>query len=73
MKSFSFESFIFRDFKINTLITDHNKVDHENLLNSNDCLIQNTLPTRVTPTTKSCLDHWIGCNELYTQTIERTK
>ena len=72
LKSLSYETFIFGDFNINTLITDNDKVNYENLLNSFDCKIQNTLPTRVTPTTKSCLDHWIASDELYTQTIETT-
>ena len=72
LKSLSYEIFIFGDFNINTLITDKDKVNYGNLLNSYDCKIQNTLPTRVTPTTKSCLDHWIASDELYTQTIETT-
>ena len=72
LNSLSYESFIFCDFNINTLITDNDKVNYEKLLNSYDCKIQNTLPTRVTPTTKSFLDHSIAGDELCTQTIETT-
>ena len=70
LESLSCESFISGDFNINTLITYNNKVNIENLLNSYDCKIQNTLPSSITPTTKSCLDHWIAGNEMYMQTVE---
>ena len=49
---------IFSDFNIETL-KESAKKQYENLLAAYDFEIQNTLPTRVTPNSRSCLDYII--------------
>ena len=63
---------IFGDFNIDTLKESAEKKQYENLLAAYDFEIQNTLPTRVTPYSRSCLDHMITSSFLKTNTIPTT-
>ena len=72
INSFIHESIIFGDFNIDTLKTD---CDHENyvsLLNAYDFQLKNFEPTRVTPKSRTCIDHMISQNDILTETVKTT-
>ena len=71
-KSLKYESFIFGDFDIDTLKDETNNNRYENILNANDLAVQNSEPTRVRPTSKTCLDHFISSSPIDTITLKTT-
>ena len=70
LKSLKYESFLFGDFNTDTLKNETNINRYENILNANE--IQNSEPTRVTPTSKTCLDHFISSSPTDTITLKTT-
>ena len=72
LKSLKYESFLFGDFKIDTLKNETNFNRYENILNAYDLAVQNSEPTRVTPTSKTCLDHFISSSPTNTITLKTT-
>ena len=72
LKSLKYESFLFGDFNINTPIDETNKNRYENILKAYDLAVQNSEPTRVTPTSKTYLDHFISSSPTYTITLKTT-
>ena len=59
----------FGDFNIDTLVESEEMKDYENLLTAFDYRKQNILPTRVTPTSATCLDHVIASISVSTETV----
>ena len=72
LKTLKGEKTIFGDFNIDTLNEHKDKTDYTSLLASYDFQVQNCLPTRVTPTSKTCLDHLITERTVNTETIQTT-
>ena len=66
------ETLLFADFNIVTLKDDLDRKKYVALLEAYDFEIQNKLPTTVTPTSKSCIDHVITQNVVRTQTLSTT-
>ena len=66
------ETLLFGDFNIDTLKDDLDRKKYVAFLEAYDCEIQNELPTRVTPTSKSCIDHMITQNVVCTETLPTT-
>ena len=66
------ETLLFGDFNIDTLIDDLHKKYYVALLRAFDFEIQNKLPTSVTPTSKSCIDHIITRNVVCPETLPTT-
>ena len=58
----------FGDFNIDTIVESKEMKDYENLLTAYDYRKQNVLPTRVTPTSATCLDHVITSFSVSTET-----
>ena len=73
LKSLKYESFLFGDFEIDTLKDETNNNRYENILNAYGLAVQNSEPTRVTPTSKTCLDHFILFSPADTTTLKTTK
>ena len=63
---------LFGDFNIDTLKDDLDRKKYVALLEAYNFQIQNKLPTRVTPSSKSCIDHMITQNVVCTQTLPTT-
>ena len=72
LKTLKCEKTIFGDFNIDTLNEHKDKRDYTNLLAAYDFQVQNFLPTRVTLTSKTCLDHMITEGTVNTETIQTT-
>ena len=72
LKSLKYESFLFCDFNIDTLKDETNFNQYENILNAYDLAVQNSEPTRVTPTSKTCLDHFVLSSPTDTITLRTT-
>ena len=72
LKSLNEESMIFGDFNIDMLKNEKDKNDYVNLLLAYGFKVQNLLPTRVTPTSKTCIDHIITTKDQKTETLETT-
>ena len=72
LKGLPGETLLFGDFNIDTLKDDLDKKKYMALLEAYDFEIQNNLPTRVTPTSKSCIDHMITQNVVCTETLPTT-
>ena len=72
LKSLKYESFLFGDIIINTLKDETNNNRYENILNAYDLAVQNSEPTRVTQTSKTCLDHFISSSPTDTITLKTT-
>ena len=66
------EILIFCDFNIDTLRDEKIQRDYRNLLSAYNLGIRNFEPTRVTPTSKTCIDHSITTNEIETETLQTT-
>ena len=60
------------DFNIDTIIESKDKSDYEKLLLAFDFKRQNFEPTRVTPTSATCLDHIVTSYQINTETIKTT-
>ena len=71
LKGLPGETLLFGDFNIDTLKDDLDRKKYVALLEAYDFEIQNKLPTRVTPTSKSCIDHMISQN-VCTETLPTT-
>ena len=67
-----YESFLFGDFNIDTLKDETINNLYENILNAYDLAVQKSEPTRVTPTSKTCLDHFISSSPTDTITLKTT-
>ena len=63
---------LFGDFNISTLKDGLDKKKYAALLEVYDFEIQNKLPTRVTHTSKSCIDHMITQNIVCSETLLTT-
>ena len=72
LKSLKYESFLFGDFIIDTLKDETNNKRYESILKTYDLSVQNSEPTRVTPTSKTCLDHFISSSPTDTITLKTT-
>ena len=59
VRSLKHDTIIFGDFNIDTIKESADKIKYENLLLAYNFRRQNSEPTRVTPTTSTCLDHYI--------------
>ena len=69
LRSLKDDSMIFGDFNIDTIVESKETKDYENLLTAFDYRKQNNLPTRVTPTSATCLDHVITSFSVSTETV----
>ena len=67
------EILIFGDFNIDTLKDEKAQRDYKNLLSAYNLVIRNFEPTRVTPTSKTCIDHFITTNAIETETLQTTR
>ena len=72
LKGLPGETLLFGDMNIDTLKDDLDRKKYVAFLEAYDFEIQNKLPTRVTPTSKSCIDHLITQNVVCTQTLPTT-
>ena len=72
LKSLKYELYLFGDFNIDTLKDETNNNRYDNFLNAYDLAVQNSEPTRVTPQSKTCLDHFISSNPTDTITLKTT-
>ena len=72
LKSLKYESFWFSNFYIDTLIDETNKNRYEDILKAYDKPVQNSETTRVTPTSKTCLDYFISSIPTVTITLKTT-
>ena len=72
LKSLNDESLIYGDFNIDMLKNEKVKKEYVNLLLAYGFKVQNLLPTRVTPTSKTCIDHMITTKDQKTETLETT-
>ena len=72
LKSLKYESFLLGDFNIDTLKDETNNNRYENILNAYDLAVQNSEPTKVTPTSKTCLDHFLSASSTDTITPKTT-
>ena len=72
INSFNHESIIFGDFNIDTLKTDCDLENYVSLLNAYDFQLRNFEPTRVTPKSRTCIDHMISQNDILTETVKTT-
>ena len=72
LKSLRYESFLFGDFNIDSLKDETNNNCYENILNAYDLAVQKSEPTRVTPISKTCLDHFISSSPTDTKTLKST-
>ena len=72
VKSLKYESFFFGDFIIDTLKDETDKNRYENILNAYELAVQISEPTRVTPISKACLDHFTSSCPTDTKTLKRT-
>ena len=72
LKSLKYESFSFGDFKIDTLKDETNINRYENNLKAYYLAVQNSEPTRVTPTSKACLDNFTSSSPTVTTTLKTT-
>ena len=70
--SLKYELYLFGDFNIDTLKDETNNNRYENILIANDLAVQNSEPTRVTPQSKTCLDHFISSSPTDTITLKTT-
>ena len=66
------ETLLFGDFNIDTLKDDLDRKKYVALLEAYVFEIKNKLQTRVTPTSKSCIDHMITKNVVCTETLPTT-
>ena len=62
LKSLKYESFLFGDFNMDTLKDETNINRYENIVNAYDLAVQMSEPTKVTPTSKTCLDHFLSAS-----------
>ena len=69
LPSLNDDSMIFGDFNIDTIVDRKEMKAYENLLTAFDYRKQNILPTRVTPTSATCLDHVITSFSVATETV----
>ena len=72
LKSSNREIFVFGDFNIDILKDSIDKVKYESLLSAYDFQFCNFEPTRVTPKSKTCLDHFPSSKNYLTETIKST-
>ena len=72
MKTLKHETIISGDFNINPLENDNAKTDYCNVLKAYDVDVRNSLPTRVSPTSRSCNDHLITRKSVETESIKIT-
>ena len=63
---------IFGDFNFDTTVESKQMKDYENLLTAFDYRKQNFLPTRVTPTSATCLDQVIASFSVSTETVNKS-
>ena len=72
LKSLKYESFLLGDFNFDTLIDETKKNRYENIVKAYDLAVQNSEPTSVTPTFRTCLDHFISSSPTDTITLKTT-
>ena len=72
LKTLHVETLLFADFKIDTLKHYLNKKKYVARLEASDTEIQKKLPTRATPTSKTCIDHTITQNVVCIETLPTT-
>ena len=72
MKILKHGTIIFGDFNIKTLEHDKEKTDYCDILGDYDSDIKTSLHTRVTPTSRSCIDQFISQKSLESETIRTT-
>ena len=72
LKSMKYESVLFGDFNVDTVKDETNNNRDENILNAYELAVQNSEPTRATPTSKTCLDHFISSSPTDKITLKTT-
>ena len=72
LKAFKKETILFGDFNIDTLKDSTDKKKYESMLTAYFFQIRNFEPTRITPKTKTCLDHLISSECFSTKTLKTT-
>ena len=72
LRTLKHDTVILGDFNIDTIKESKFKTVYENVLRAYDFERQNSEPTRVTPTTATCLDHIITSYPINTMTISTT-
>ena len=70
LKTLKHDCTLFGDFNIDTLTDDNEKRKYVNLLAAYGYEIQNSLSTRATTTSSTCLDHVISCFPNETKTVK---
>ena len=70
LKAFKKETIIFGDFKIDTLKDRTDEKKYESMLTAYNFQIRNFEPVRVTPKTRTCLDHFISSNYFSTKSLK---
>ena len=72
LKGLPRERLLFGHFNIDTLKDDLDRKKYVAFMEAYDFELQNKLPTRVTPTSKSCIDHMITQNVVCIRTLPTT-
>ena len=72
LKTLKGEKIFFGAFNFDALNEHKDKTDYTNLLAAYEFQVRNVLPTRVTPSSKRCLDHMITESTVNTETIQTT-
>ena len=72
LRNLKHDTILCGDFNIDTIKDSKEKLEHENLLLAYDFKRQNSDPTRVTPTSATCLDHISTSYQINTETIKTT-
>ena len=71
LKAFKKETILFGDFKIDTLKDRTDEKKYESMLTAYNFQIRNFEPIRVTPKTRTCLDHFISSNYFSTKSLKK--
>ena len=72
LRNLKHDTILCGEFNIDTIKESKEKLDYENLLLAYDFKRQNSVPTRVTPTSATCLDHISTSYQINTGTIKTT-
>ena len=72
LKNLKHDTKLFGDFNIDTTKESKDKSDYENLIAADRFKRQNSEPTRVTPTSSTCLDHLLTRFPVKNESIKTT-
>ena len=71
-RTLKYDTILFDDFNNDTIKESKDQSDYENLITAYCVRRQNSEPTRVTPTSSTCLDHLLTGLPIKTETIKTT-